>query len=113
MSNLSVSTRDSSPTLVEVIEILENKRRSIIANKLVTMRPKLKRRKRELSNHICSRFYRAPEIILLTNTYDFKVDMWGVGCIVAELILLTRKTNGPLNFPLRGVSCYPLSASDH
>jgi serine/threonine protein kinase len=33
-----------------------------------------------------SRYYRAPEIILGT-PYDEKIDMWSVGCVLAELYL--------------------------
>ena len=32
-------------------------------------------------------FYRAPELFLGVNSYDRKVDIWSVGCILAELVL--------------------------
>ena len=36
--------------------------------------------------YVCSRYYRAPEIVLNRRAdYDFSVDMWSLGCIVAEL----------------------------
>jgi dual specificity tyrosine-phosphorylation-regulated kinase 2/3/4 len=34
--------------------------------------------------YVQSRFYRAPEVILRI-PYNTKVDMWSLGCIVAEL----------------------------
>ena len=34
--------------------------------------------------YVCSRYYRAPEIVL-GQTYGHPVDMWSIGCIVAEL----------------------------
>ena len=34
-----------------------------------------------------SRFYRAPEIIVCDPNYGHKVDVWGVGVIMAELML--------------------------
>jgi len=37
-----------------------------------------------LSSYVQSRSYRAPEVILGCK-YDFKVDIWSLGCIVAEL----------------------------
>ena len=43
----------------------------------------LQRRK---SNAIVSLWYRAPEIILGSEEYAFGVDMWSVGCILAELL---------------------------
>ena len=41
---------------------------------------------RSMSNHVVSRFYRPPEIILMEKNYDQKVDMWSMGCIFAELL---------------------------
>ncbi|KAI9304738.1 kinase-like domain-containing protein [Cunninghamella echinulata] len=38
----------------------------------------------KMYTYIQSRFYRAPEIILC-NPYDTSIDMWSLGCILAEL----------------------------
>jgi len=46
------------------------------------------RAKRALTNHVVTRFYRAPELILLQPTYTEKIDTWSVGCIFAELLQL-------------------------
>lgn len=43
--------------------------------------------------YICSRFYRAPELIFGATEYDTAVDVWSMGCILAELL-----TGSPL-FP--------------
>ena len=40
-----------------------------------------------LSDYVATRWYRAPEILLGSPRYDFSVDMWALGCIVAELYL--------------------------
>lgn len=40
-----------------------------------------------LSDYVAARWYRAPEILLGSSKYDFSVDMWSVGCILAELYL--------------------------
>lgn len=37
-----------------------------------------------LGTYVQSRSYRAPEVILGTG-YDYKIDIWSVGCIIAEL----------------------------
>lgn len=37
-------------------------------------------------SYICSRFYRAPELLFGSMTYDMSVDMWSFGCLVAELL---------------------------
>lgn len=38
------------------------------------------------SNYVATRFYRAPELFL-EQEYDYKIDMWSIGCIFAELFL--------------------------
>lgn len=68
--------------------------------------------KRELTGHVVTRWYRAPEIILLEKDYGPAIDIWAVGCIFAELLGM-MKENAPTFmdrqplFP--GKSCFPLS----
>lgn len=50
--------------------------------------PTSQRAKRALTNHVVTRFYRAPELILLQPTYTEKIDTWSLGCIFAELLQL-------------------------
>lgn len=38
-------------------------------------------------SYICSRYYRAPELIFGAIDYTTKVDIWSAGCVVAELLL--------------------------
>ena len=40
---------------------------------------------RPLTVEVITRWYRAPEILLGCNTYNASVDVWSVGCIVAEM----------------------------
>ncbi|XP_030369639.1 putative glycogen synthase kinase-3 homolog [Scaptodrosophila lebanonensis] len=44
-------------------------------------------------SYICSRYYRAPELIFGATNYTTKIDMWSAGCVLAELLL------GQLLFP--------------
>lgn len=37
--------------------------------------------------YICSRYYRAPELIFGSTDYTTKIDIWSAGCVMAELIL--------------------------
>ena len=37
--------------------------------------------------YICSRFYRPPELVLGATFYTTQVDVWSMGCVVAELVL--------------------------
>jgi len=68
--------------------------------------------KRELTGHVVTRWYRAPEIILLEKDYGPGIDVWAVGCIFAEMLGM-MKENAPTFldrqplFP--GKSCFPLS----
>lgn len=38
-------------------------------------------------SYICSRYYRAPELIFGATDYTTAIDVWSVGCVVAELLL--------------------------
>ncbi|ABN66720.2 serine/threonine/tyrosine protein kinase involved in chromosome segregation [Scheffersomyces stipitis CBS 6054] len=38
-------------------------------------------------SYICSRYYRAPELIVGCSLYSTKIDIWGLGCVVAEMFL--------------------------
>lgn len=38
-------------------------------------------------SYICSRYYRAPELIFGCTDYEMIIDVWSVGCVIAELLL--------------------------
>ena len=40
-----------------------------------------------LTDYIATRWYRAPEVILSWRKYTAAIDVWSVGCILAELII--------------------------
>lgn len=73
---------------------------------------KTKNMKRELTGHVVTRWYRAPELILLEKNYTAAIDVWSLGCIFAELLGMIKENaptfldRSPL-FP--GTSCFPLS----
>ena len=64
--------------------------------------------RKRLTHHVVTRWYRAPEILLLESIYTSAVDIWSIGCIFAELLgkLPGNCIIGPL-FP--GKFCHPLS----
>lgn len=39
-----------------------------------------------LTDYVVTRWYRAPEVVLMASEYTKKVDVWSVGCILAEMI---------------------------
>ncbi|XBW38481.1 hypothetical protein QEN19_004071 [Hanseniaspora menglaensis] len=38
-------------------------------------------------SYICSRFYRAPELILGKTQYAVNIDNWSIGCVIGEMLL--------------------------
>jgi serine/threonine protein kinase len=65
-----------------------------------------------LSQHLCTRWYRPPEIITLAPNYNQKVDIWGLGCIIAEVAYMWDNIDGAIaedRFLFKGGSCHPLS----
>ena len=69
---------------------------------------------RQLTKHVVTRWYRAPELILI-QPYTSAVDIWSLGCILAELLSMQEgsvpgyQDRTPL-FP--GGTCYPLSGAE-
>ena len=39
---------------------------------------------RQMTQHVVTRWYRAPELITIQNTYSAEIDMWSVGCILVR-----------------------------
>lgn len=62
-----------------------------------------------LTQHVTSRYYRPPEVILLEKYYDYSLDIWSAGCIFADLLLMKLpaiKERLPIFY---GKYCFPLS----
>jgi len=72
---------------------------------------------RDLTRHIVTRWYRSPEVILITQDRKYlpAIDMWSIGCIMSELLQMQQENvpNAENREPLfPGKSCFPLSAKD-
>mmetsp|Transcript_11358 Transcript_11358/g.19144 ORF Transcript_11358/g.19144 Transcript_11358/m.19144 type:complete len:309 (+) Transcript_11358:287-1213(+) len=71
------------------------------------------KKKRSLSNHVVTRSYRAPEVIVQEKEYHAPIDIWSLGCILSELITCTKQyTKSGINYSrilFKGSSCFPLS----
>ena len=66
----------------------------------------------KLTLRITTRWYRAPEVILLEKDYSKPIDVWSVGCILGELLKMQKVVckNVQNRFPLfPGRFCYPAS----
>ena len=89
--NLKICDFGLARTMYKYESPYKERTKDEIASKLIKLNEKRESKKRELSNHVCSRWYRPPEIILLEKSYNTKVDIWGAGCIIAEIIQSTKK----------------------
>ena len=56
----------------------------------------MERKKRSMSSHVSSRWYRAPEISLIESQYDQASDMWSVGCILYELLSVSMESQAQI-----------------
>lgn len=74
--------------------------------------PVTAKERQKMTTHVVTRWYRAPELILLNENYCGAVDVWSLACIFAELLQMVKGNTSshvdrqPL-FP--GGSCFPLS----
>ena len=49
--------------------------------------------KRNVSPHMVTRVYRAPEVCLADKDYDSAIDIWSTGCVLYELMLCVAAKN--------------------
>ena len=87
----------------------KSQQRILLQNKAIKLS---KITNRQLTGYIGTRWYRAPEVILMEKLYATPIDIWSIGCIFAEL--LQMGSNNPESFINRrplfpGASCFPLS----
>ena len=67
-----------------------------------------------------TRWYRAPEVIITDKNYNKAIDIWGLGCILGELMSCTPPYIDKKSYKqkrrvlFQGNSCYPISPhGDH
>lgn len=118
----SIHAGDTSPGAIHKLEKevhgeqTDEEKRKEMLGRLKSTKELRKNMKRELTGHVVTRWYRAPELILLEKDYGPAIDMWSVGCIFAELLGMMKASAAtyydrkPL-FP--GRSCFPLSPDKH
>ena len=113
---LSRSVQDFSSSIIleeksKEEEPIEKKNAKVSMRK-VFVDESTRKNERHMTGHVATRWYRAPELILLEKNYDQQIDVWSLGCIFAELLTMIRDNapyyieRGPI-FP--GKSCFPLS----
>lgn len=71
------------------------------------------KRPRRLTPTFCTRYYRAPENILMADNYDLRSDVWSYGCVLAEITryILSLKKEGKKESCIlfKGSYCNPQS----
>ncbi|CAD7971241.1 unnamed protein product [Amoebophrya sp. A25] len=71
-----------------------------------------------MTQYVCSRYYRAPEVLCEKRSYDYAIDMWALGCIWAEMIstgnicFLGNNTQGVLRSIIRELGGPPVGWLD-
>jgi len=40
-----------------------------------------------MTEYVSTRWYRGPELVLRSNSYNQSIDIWALGCIMSELYL--------------------------
>jgi len=69
---------------------------------------------RHITQHVVTRYYRCPEVLLVEQNFEYMwaIDMWSVGCIMAELMNMVKKNCSEVDWrePLcKGTHAFPLS----
>ena len=87
--------------------------KKMVYKKLSSNYDTIKNKKRSISTHVGSRWYRAPEISILEKQYDQASDIWSVGCCIYEVMVVVQNRHNPDKIQdqvfLKGDSCFPLS----
>lgn len=96
-------------------EVKKEEEKGDLRQRLLKTKNQRKNMKRELTGHVVTRWYRAPELILLEKDYGPAIDVWSVGCIFGELLGM-MKENAPTYLDRKplfpGKSCFPLSPNN-
>ena len=86
-----------------------------VAKHLIATKHEESKKTRCLSRHVVTRVYRPPEVILTERRYSTKIDVWSLGCCLAELIWCANMDKKLFNndnqerILFKGTSSYPLS----
>lgn len=84
--NKSVVHRDLKPANI-LVAFNEKTRRLLLKLCDLGASKILDDRNAQSSCYVCTRWYRAPELLMGSTTYSSAVDLWSLGCLIAEIWL--------------------------
>ena len=74
--------------MVKQQKIYKDDIKKLVAKKVVKVKDKTKDKRRSISCHVGTRWYRAPEISFLERQYDQASDIWSLGCVFYEMMFV-------------------------
>ena len=92
IKSINVCHRDIKPSNI-LINIDERKLKLSDFGSAIRIPPKTNNqqleqiKKQSLQSYVCSRYYRAPELLLGCSNYSHEIDTWSAGCVVAEMVM--------------------------
>ena len=63
--------------------------KSLVNHAIEEITKSVSKKYRPLSPHVGTRIYRPPEVALNFGLYDTSFDIWSLGCVLAELMILS------------------------
>lgn len=66
---------------------------------------------RVLTARVQTRAYRSPEVILMDPHYDFAIDMWSAGAVIAELLRVQLGIKENYSCLFQSTHCFPLTST--
>lgn len=85
MHSANILHRDLKPRNILISSKCEVKICDFGLARLTTSKDKQKTE--GMTDYVATRWYRAPELLLANENYDAKIEVWSVGCILAEMFL--------------------------
>lgn len=87
LADFGLARSIQNPNQLEFLEALDVGTEEELPNHKGATKKTTKRNKPLLTNNVVTLWYRSPELLLGSQSYDYGIDVWSVGCILAEIEL--------------------------
>ena len=88
-TNSNINNNETKDVEMEVETKIKSNNTTLNSNQKIVKLADMGKSKK-LTCHVVTRWYRAPELILLEKDYTNAIDMWSIGCIFAELLMMLK-----------------------